>query len=1420
MRRLPLSWLLAVIGAPGVADAAGLPEWADPEVVSVSREPARSFFVPYESAELARAGRAEASRFYRRLDGEWKFHWAPGPAGRAAGFQNPAYDVAGWDDITVPGNWELQGYGKPRYVNVDYVFEADEPIVPAGDNPVGSYRRTFTIPDDWAGRDIFLRFGAVNSGFYVWINGVLSGYSEDSKLPAEFDITALVHPGENVVAVEVYQWTSGSYLEDQDFWSISGIERSVELFAQPDTHIRDWFARAVLAEDGRSGKLAVDVELAGESSGHTLRYTLLDGDRTLLEGEVAGGTEPGFTADLTEIRPWTAETPNLYGLSLELLDEAGQVVEAVHDQVGFRRVEVVDGQLRVNGRTITLRGVNRHEHHPVTGRVLDFETMKRDVELLKQLNFNAVRTSHYPNDPRWYELTDRYGIYVIDEANIESHAYMGRGMELGPEHWLGNKPYFYRSHQARIRRMVERDKNHASVIFWSLGNEAGLGRAFEDAARWVRQRDPTRVVGYEGTGQTEGHNPRDFLELYTPMYDRVAEMEDYLARDPDKAVILFEYAHAMGNSLGGLRDYWDLIWSEPMAQGGFIWDWVDQTFLEHTDAGVPFWAYGGDYDEGRNDGNFLANGLLQPDRTLNPHAWEAKKVMQPLRFTALDIQRGEFRVENRHDFIALTELDLSWFVEEDGVRIADGKLPGLSTPAGATSEFQIDLPAHAPRAGKAYFLTIEATAKAAYQPLVAPGHTVAWNQFRLPWRADSGAVPADRPDSPDDSGPTVVEQDNEIQVVGRDFRAVIDRRTGYLVSLARDGIEFIYSPLRPNFWRAPVDNDVGAGIPEALSVWRTFEATRAVESVNVAPSEGSRARVDVTALYGGDRLRYRTRYEFREGGDVVVRNRVEPLDADLPEFYRVGMSVAVPATFDRLRWFGRGPHESYADRKTAAAVGLFEGRVSEQFHDYSRPQETGNKTDVRWLAVKRDDGRGLAVVVVPQADAPRLSVTALPFPYADLDYRPDERRHGADLVVRDRVTLNIDHAQMGVGGDNAWGFWPLERYRLPLARYEFSFRLKPFRAGEDSGGFLRRPAGSASGLANAAGWPLYLGADLSYVNEMEDCGAVYREAGRPRDPFELFAERGANLIRVRLWHDADWTDYSDLDDVMRTIGRSRAAGMQVLLDFHYSDEWADGDKQIVPRAWAGMTSVSALAERVYEYTLDTLLALDRKGLLPEMVQVGNEINVEMLSGEGAGNRPIDWARNARLINAGIRGVRTVSERAGKPIKVMLHIAQPENVGPWFDAAETAGVHDFDQIGISYYRRWSSEGLDGLATTIEAMRSRYPFAEIMVVEAAYPWTLDGADEAANLLAENTLIEAYPPTPEGQFRFLADLTRLALDAGGNGLVYWEPAWVSTECSTRWGQGSHWENATFFDFRNHNEILPAIDFMNQDYRKPGSP
>ena len=623
---------LAADHGPRPDEAADRYNWENLEVLRVGTEPPHATLFPFESRKLALAGDRTASRRFRSLDGEWRFFWVRRPADRPLNFFRPGYDADDWDSIAVPSNWEIQGYGYPIYLDVEYPFPLDWPRIPHEYNPVGSYLRTFEVPADWREQQVVLHLGAVKSAVYVWLNGEYVGYSQGAKTPVEFDVTNQLVHGANTLALEVYRWSDGSYLEDQDFWRLSGIEREVFLYAAPLLHVRDLFARPDLGEGYRDGTLHVDVALrnGGTAPGdRRLRATLLDdgaNSRAVFEEvrdvTVDRGAETRFRFDaqITAPRRWTAETPALYTLLVELLDRRGKVVEVVATKVGFRKIEVSGGQLLVNGVPITIRGVNRHETDPRTGHVVDEASMLRDIRLMKQNNINAVRTSHYPNHPRWYDLADRYGLYVVDEANIESHGYAGTARPLG------NEPAWIPAHLDRTLRMFERDKNHPSVVFWSLGNEAGDGVVFEETYAALKARDSSRPVQYEGAGRAA------HTDLYVPMYARIHQIEAYARTNPERPLILCEYAHAMGNSVGNLQDYWDVIDRYPSLQGGFIWDWVDQAQLRHDADGNPFWAYGGDFDHPRvaNDSNFCNNGLVTADRQPHPHLHEVKKVYQPV----------------------------------------------------------------------------------------------------------------------------------------------------------------------------------------------------------------------------------------------------------------------------------------------------------------------------------------------------------------------------------------------------------------------------------------------------------------------------------------------------------------------------------------------------------------------------------------------------------------------------------------------------------------------------------------------------------------------------------------------------------------------------------------------------------------------
>jgi beta-galactosidase len=1056
--------LLSLAGAAPASDrvpsaavkADQRPEWENPLVNGINRLPMRTSFFAFEDAALAEAGDPARSARFMTLNGQWSFNWSKAPKLRPVGFEQPGFDVSSWAKVAVPANWELQGFDFPHYVNIEYVFPANQPYLPEDYNPVGSYRRDFELPAGWSGQQVVLHFGAVQSAYYVWVNGKRAGYSEDSRLPAEFDVTKLLKPGRNTVAVEVYRFADGSYLEDQDMWSMSGIFRDVYMYARPQTHVADLRFDAGLAADFTTGTLGLDVAAspAAEKARMTIEARVLDGSRTLWSASVpARGRAVKFAASLPGIRPWSAETPNLYPLEVTLRNRKGEVVEVIRRQAGFRNAAMIGGLFTINGKPVKIRGVNRHEHDPETGHVISRERMEQDVRLMKQLNINAVRTAHYPNDPYFYELADKYGLYLMDEANIESHEYMQMGDQAKApktraDYQLGFKPEWELAHFERVDRMVQRDRNHASIVMWSLGNEAGIGPTFEKAAQRLRALDATRPVTYGGFGQENGHTPLDYSDIYTPMYDTVAEMIDYAKSNHRQPMIQAEYAHAMGNSLGNFKEYWDAVYAHPRLQGGFIWDWVDQTLYKTDAKGRRFFAYGGDFGPSpRPDSdNFLANGIVQSDRTLNPHAWEMKKVYQPMAF-ALGGD-GALTVTNRHAFIDLSGFDFSWRLEADGVTVASGKLGGVNAAPGATGTITLPAEALAKDGQSERHLMIEATARAGTIPLVDAGSIVAWEQFELDRPALATAVAV--------KGKTKIASTPGALTIttANGAELAFDPATGQLARWTVGGRNLLLAGLTPNLWRAPVDNDAGGNwLLRTSSIWKKATAERRLVSFEYTLKDGL-VHVVSTFGMGEGTATFRIEHVILPDGMVEVRGAFTPGKTGLPIVPRVGMNLQLPGGFSQLEWFGRGPHENMWDRKYGAAVGRYRSTVAEQYHDYSRPQETGNKTDVRWFALRDSAGNGLAFA----ADG-LIEFSALPVLQSDLDHDRSAKapnRHGGLVEFRDLVSVNIDHKQMGVGGINSWGALPLPQYRIPARDYAWRFRMAPLVCGDDPQALARR----------------------------------------------------------------------------------------------------------------------------------------------------------------------------------------------------------------------------------------------------------------------------------------------------------------------------------------------------------------------------
>ncbi|WP_443486887.1 glycoside hydrolase family 2 TIM barrel-domain containing protein [Novosphingobium aerophilum] len=1021
------------------------PDWENPAVFARNKLPARATGFPFEDRERAIAGDRTHSRRFLSLDGTWKFDFTPGADAAPEHFFRPDYDVSGWKPIQVPADWQTQGFDRPLYNNVQYPFPPNRPLIPHDANPVGSYRRDFDVPADWKGSDVILHIGAAGSAYRVWVNGQEVGYSEDSKLPSEFDLTRLVKPGRNSLSIRVWRWSDGSYLEDQDFWRVSGIERSVYLIAAPRARVDDVFARAGLANDYRDGTLDLALKTSSAARGLTVRATVLDGDKALLARSVkVSGENVTLDGVIPGVRPWTAETPDLYTLLVELVDRKGRTLQATARRIGFRNVAMKNGLVTVNGRPITIRGVNRHEHDPEHFHVISEESMRRDIELMKRNNVNALRTSHYPNDERLYDLADEYGLYVMDEANIESHEYLSAANRAKDDktYLLGYDPAWEAAHVSRVTNMVERDKNHASVIFWSLGNETGVGPTFEKAAAAARALDPTRLISFLGHSQISDHRPNAYADIYAPMYDGIDKMVDYAAHREQfpQPMIQCEYAHMQGNSGGNFKEIWDTIHAhEDRLQGGFIWDWVDQSIYRYAADGRRYWGDGSSFGPNPRGEIEFGDGLNQSDRTPNPQLFEVQKVYSPIQFAALDAKAGRIEVLNRHDFRDLSGFDFDWELDEDGVAIARGALAALATPARSKEAFSVPLPAFARKPGSEYMLTLRATAKYAAVPLVKAGQVVGWEQFSL---GSSPLADVARPVKV-----ALVQDAGSFRLSAGGATLTVDRKTGLVSGYAVKGRALLTGGA-PSFTRALTDNDIGTRPKGADARWEAIEAARKVAAISaVKTASGAEVTVRYAFADGGnkaDAVRFETRYRMAGDGSVEVEGAFTPMAKDLPDPLRIGFAFTTVGGFKTVEWYGRGPHESYADRKTSAMIALWRGAIADQNHDYQRPQETGTKTDVRWMLLSPEQGPSLRIA----GDRP-LTMNALAFPYADLARREPGTRRSTDIVPQENGSLMVDAIQSGVGGDTTWNAVgrPLPQYRVPVEPRRFSFRLQPLADG-------------------------------------------------------------------------------------------------------------------------------------------------------------------------------------------------------------------------------------------------------------------------------------------------------------------------------------------------------------------------------------
>ncbi|WP_199414976.1 glycoside hydrolase family 2 TIM barrel-domain containing protein [Chitinophaga silvisoli] len=1002
-------------------------EWLDPNVNAVNRLPMHTNFFAYENESLARQGVKENSSNFLTLNGYWKFNWVPDADARPTDFFRQGFNDKGWKEIPVPGIWELNGYGDPMYTNIEYPwhFQAplNPPIVPAEKNHVGSYRKEIKVPASWSGRQIIAHFGSVTSNMYLWVNGQYVGYSEDSKLEAEFDLTKYLKPGQsNLIAFQAFRWCDGSYLEDQDFWRLSGVGRDCYLYARNAVHVEDVRVTPELDEQYKDANLLVNLQLKGDA---TVDIQLFDKQGKLVTATQAKGTgTQKASLKVSAPEKWSAENPYLYQLFVTVKNK-DKVAEVIRQQVGFRKVEIKNAQLLVNGQPVLIKGVNRHEMDPDFGYVVSRERMLEDIRLMKELNVNAVRTCHYPDDNLWYELCDQYGIYMVAEANVESH---GMGYD---EKTLAKNPAYAKAHLERNERNVQRNYNHPAVIIWSLGNEAGFGPNFEACYKWIKAEDKTRPVQFEQAGTN------DFTDIYCPMYLSPAASEKYSQGNINKPLIQCEYAHAMGNSDGNFKEYWDLVRKYPKYQGGFIWDWVDQSLHMKDAEGRMFYAYGGDFNKyDPSDNNFLDNGLISPDRRPNPHAYEVGYFYQNIWVTPADLSQGKVTIYNENFFRNLDNYYAEWELLADGEKIQSGLLSDIDVPAHQKKEYKLD---YEIPAGKEVLLNISFKLKKA-ETLLPAGFTVATNQLNVSGYTFSNTIAAnvlaDSLHVQDNDENYLIIKNNKINIEFNKHNGFLSQ---YIVAGQAMMKEGTY--LSPNFWRAPTDNDMGAGLQHRYRVWKNPELK--LTAFNSQTTNGIitiRAAYDMPAVSGKLSLTY----EITNEGEIrVTQDLSADKTAKVSDMFRFGMQLQMPKNADHIRYYGRGPGENYIDRNNAAKLGIYSQTVDQQFYPYIRPQETGTKTDVRWWNQMTTGGNGLRFT----SDT-SFSISALHFTIGTLDEGDRKHQRHSELLQQDPLTnVCIDKAQMGLGGIDSWGQLPLEKYRLHYQDYHFTFTITPIKNG-------------------------------------------------------------------------------------------------------------------------------------------------------------------------------------------------------------------------------------------------------------------------------------------------------------------------------------------------------------------------------------
>ncbi|WP_226064526.1 glycoside hydrolase family 2 TIM barrel-domain containing protein [Kaistella polysaccharea] len=998
----------------------------------------RATYFGFETADIKDKN---LSKRFLSLNGPWKFNFVNDPKTRPTTFQNINFDDTDWKTIPVPANWEVEGYDYPIYLDERYPFTTKWPDAPTDYNPVGTYRKEINLTKEFLSQETILHFAGAKSAMYVYINGNYAGYSQGSKTPAEFNITKYLKEGKNILALQMFRWSDASYLESQDFLRMSGIEREVYLYTQPKVSVSDYYAYTNLDENYQNGILKNTVSVVNHSNDAVKRKVsveIFDGvtskykDSKILNISANKTTQLVSESILENVKKWSAEQPNLYTLKIVLEDESNSKNnQYITRKIGFKTVEIKNAQVLINGKPIYIRGVNRHETDPITGHVVSKASMELDIKLMKQNNINAVRSSHYPNDPYWLELCDTYGLYVVDEANIESHP-----LAIDEKTQLGNEMSWLPAHEMRTQRMYYRDRNHASIYSWSLGNEAGKGEIFKTTYKWLKAHDDNRIVQYEPAGN------EDYTDIYCPMYPKPEYLINHGKSNSDKPSIMIEYAHAMGNSVGNLQDYWDIIEKYPNLQGGYIWDWVDQA-LEYKDKnGQSYFAYGHDYHPDLpTDGNFLNNGLVNPHRVPHPHLTEVKKVYEPVQFNYLG--NGVVEITNKNFFADFSDKTISWKILKDGKEEFHDENIALEVKPQESKNIKLDkFPKVFPSENE-YILQVSLIQKDDNN-LVPKGYEVGWDEFVLQ-KGQSEKISSSK-----GNNLKIIENSDSYKISSELVDLRIDATSGEIQSWNYQGKLITNEALRPNFWRPPTDNDLGNNMFQWAKVWQDATYNYTAKLVEKPTLSNNRVTYKVAYILPKDEAKVEVKYTLKTDGSLVIDYSFKPNQKDLPNLPRLGMYMTLPRTFTDVAWYGKGATESYWDRKTGVKTGLYSGKITDQFERYLRPQETGNKTDVRWMTVSSDN------LNLKASSNILLNASVWPFAMPEIDFNPEDAgksasglipvttRHGADIKIGETVQWNIDYMQMGVGGDTSWGRLVHLEYTIPGTKpYQYSFTIQP-----------------------------------------------------------------------------------------------------------------------------------------------------------------------------------------------------------------------------------------------------------------------------------------------------------------------------------------------------------------------------------------